>query len=86
MTYTFNDLRTKEVIHVGNGERMGFVSDMEIDSVTGRVLSIRVPGAYRAFGLLGREPERVIPWENIKRIGDDLVMVESVRQSSEKGK
>ena len=54
MTYTFGDLRNKEVIHIGDGERLGFVSDIEIDSVTGRVLSLRVPGAYRGF----RYPKR----------------------------
>ena len=83
MTYTFNDLRTKEVIHVGDGERLGFVSDIEFDAVTGRVISISVPGAYKAFGLLGKEPDRVIPWENIKKIGDDLVIVENIHRSQE---
>ena len=75
MTYLFSDLRTKEVIH----ERLGFVSDVEIDTVTGRIVSISVPGAYKALGLLGREPDRRIPWENIKKIGDDLVIVENIR-------
>ena len=72
MTYLFSDLRTKEVIHVGDGERLGFVSDVEIDTVTGRIVSISVPGAYKA-------PDRRIPWENIKKIGDDLVIVENIR-------
>ncbi len=84
MTYTFGDLRNKEVIHIGDGERLGFVSDIEIDSVTGRVLSLRVPGAYRALGLLGREPERIIPWECIKKIGDDFVMIENLHRYREK--
>lgn len=79
MTYTFSGLRTKEVIHVGDGERLGFVSDIEIDAVTGRVVSISVPGTYRILGILGKEPDRRIPWENIKRIGDDLVIVENLK-------
>ena len=79
MTYTFSGLRTKEVIHVGDGERLGFVSDIEIDAVTGRVVSISVPGAYRILGILGKDPDRRIPWENIKRIGDDLVIVENLK-------
>lgn len=83
MTYTLNELRSKEVIHTGDGERLGFVSDIEVDAVSGRVLSIRVPGGYRLFGIFGREPERVIPWENIKKIGDDLIMVEHLGRISE---
>ncbi len=83
MTYTFSELRAKEVIHTGDGERLGFVSDIEIDAVTGRVLSLRVPGGYRMLGIFGREPERVIPWENIKKIGDDLIMVERLGRNSD---
>ena len=79
MTYTFSGLRTKEVIHGGDGERLGFVSDIEIDAVTGRVVSISVPGTYRILGILGKDPDRRIPWENIKRIGDDLVIVENLK-------
>ncbi len=83
MTYTFSDLKEKEVIHVGDGERLGFVSDLEIDAVSGKVLSIRVPGGYRALGLLGKEPEKVIPWKKIKKIGDDLIIVENLFESQE---
>lgn len=80
MTYTFSELKNKEVIHVGDGERLGFVSDIEIDTVTGRVLSISVPGNYRILGLIGKEPDRRIPWEHIKKIGDDLVIVENLHK------
>lgn len=79
MVYRFSELRAKEVIHVGDGERLGFVSDLEVDAVTGRIVSVSVPGPYRAFGLLGKEPDRVIPWEQIKKIGDDLIIVENLR-------
>ncbi len=83
MTYLFSELKTKEVIHVGDGDRLGFVSDLEIDAITGRIISISVPGAYRAFGLLGKESDRRIPWENIKKIGDDLVIIENIRRKTE---
>ncbi len=77
MLYKFSELRTKEVIHIADGERLGFVSDIEIDATTGKIISISVPGSYRAFGFLGKEPDRVINWNNIKKIGDDLVMIDS---------
>lgn len=76
MIYKFSELRTKEVIHIVDGERLGFVSDIEIDDTTGKVISISVPGAYKAFGILGKEPDRVVKWENIIKIGDDLVMID----------
>ena len=78
MVIKFSDLRAKEVIHIVDGERVGFISDGEIDSETGKVTAICVPGAYKAMGLLGKEPDRTIRWECIKKIGDDLVIIDSV--------
>ena len=77
MNFKFSELHTKEVIHLADGERLGVVSDMEIDFDTGKVISISVPGGYKMFGMFGREPERTIPWENIKKIGDDLIIIDN---------
>ncbi len=38
------DLRCKEVVNVCDGERLGFVEDVLIDTVTGRMVAIVVPG------------------------------------------
>lgn len=78
MVLKFSDLKAKEVIHIVDGERVGFISDIEIDSETGNVTAICVPGGYKAMGLLGKEPDRAIRWECIKKIGDDLVIIDSV--------
>lgn len=77
MLYKFSDLKSKEIIHIIDGERIGFISDIEIDPENGKVISLCVPGTYKIFGLLGREPDRKIPWECIKKIGDDLVIIDS---------
>ena len=42
----FSDMRSKEVISVTDGERLGFVYDMEFDKETGRVNALLIPGAY----------------------------------------
>ena len=76
MMYKFSELKSKEVIHIDDGERLGYVSDIEIDMESGKIISISVPGAYKAFGLLGKEPDYTIKWEQIKRIGDDLIMID----------
>lgn len=75
VVYKFSELKAKEVIHIDDGERLGFVSDMEVDMDTGKITSICVPGAYRAFGILGKEPDINIKWDRIKKIGDDLIMI-----------
>ena len=69
------DLSYKEVIDLDTGQRLGYVRDMEIDPETGRVLALVIPGRLRWLGLLGREAERTVPWENIQQLGEDLIFV-----------
>lgn len=70
------DLRCKEVIDIHNGLRLGFVSDVIVDTLTGCLIAIVVPGPCRFLGLFWREDDFVIPWECIKRIGDDIILVD----------
>ena len=70
------ELRYKEVISVTDGSRFGYVGDMEVDLESGRVLALVVPGRLRFFGLLGREPDRIFPWESVKRFGADIILVD----------
>ncbi len=76
MVIKFSDIKSKEVIHILNGDRVGFISDFEIDFETGKVISITIPGSYKALGLLGKEDDKIISWESIKKIGDDLIIIE----------
>ena len=70
------DLRCKEVINICDGCRLGYVCDVEIDLVCGKVIAIIVPGPCRFFGLFGREEDYVIPWEAIRRFGDDIILID----------
>lgn len=70
------DLRCKEVINIHTGARLGYVCDVEIETCTGRLTAIVVPGCMRFFGLFGRGEDIVIPWCDIKKIGDDIILVE----------
>ena len=76
MTNRFQELRDKEVIHVCEGARLGYVNDLVIDICCGRVTALIVPGPCRFLGLFGREDDYVIPWLCCKRIGDDLILVD----------
>ena len=53
------------------------VSDVIFDVVSGKILSLVVPGPYRFLGILGRCEDYVIPWGAIRKIGDDIILVES---------
>ncbi len=71
-----SELRCKEVICVGDGRRLGFVSDVQIEIPEGTVCAVVVPGPCRFWGLFGRKDDFVIPWCCIKRIGPDIILVD----------
>lgn len=77
----FSDMRSKEVICAQDGQRLGFVSDMEFDETLGRIKSISVPGAYRFMGVFGREDDVVISWDRVVTIGDDLIIIKPLKLS-----
>lgn len=75
-TTTFCELRRKEVINVCDGARLGQICDLEIDICTGMILAILVPGPSRLFGLLHNDEEMMIPFCKIKKVGEDVILVE----------
>ncbi len=70
------ELKQKEVINVRDCKRLGFVGDVDFDICTGRMLAIIVPGSGCIWGFLGREKEYVIPFCDIRQIGDDIILVD----------
>ncbi len=70
------DLRCKEVINICDGMRLGFVNDVLINTGTGQTVALLIPGQCRFLGLFGREDDLLIPWECVKRIGDDIILIE----------
>ncbi len=70
------DLRQKEVINIKDGARLGFVYDVEINIKTGCVTKIIVAGDCKVFCFFGKETEYVISWCDIKKIGDDIILVD----------
>ena len=70
------ELRQKEVINTSDGCRYGFVSDIEIDADAGTVQMIIVPAPGRVLGVFGRDQEYRIPWEQIQKIGGDIILVD----------
>lgn len=69
------DMRNKEVINVKTGVRLGCVSDVEIDTKDAKLLAIVIYGRLRWCGLLGREDDIIIRWEDIEIIGEDTILV-----------
>lgn len=74
------ELREKEVINLCNCRRLGCVVDVDLDLCNGCVCAIIVPGPSRLHGFLGCDSEFVIPFDCIKKIGPDVIMVEIIEE------
>ena len=69
------DFKHKEVINIKNATRLGFVQDVTADFSSGNIKEIIVPGSNKFFNILSTENDISIPWNCIKVIGEDLILV-----------
>lgn len=70
------DIKQKEVINIYDGCSLGFVEELEVDLEKGTIEGILVPVQRSPFSFFNRNENRVIRWKDIRRIGDDVILVE----------
>lgn len=70
------DFKHKEVINIKDGKRLGYVQDVCADLESGTITSIIVPGNNRFLSMISSNNDIVIQWENIKCIGEDVILVD----------
>lgn len=74
----FCELKQKEVINVCDGCRLGYATDLEFDSCTGNIIALIIPCENGKMWSLfnSSSKEYYVPWNCIKKIGDDIVLIE----------
>ena len=77
MTQRITELRGREVINIRTGYRLGYVFDVLFDVESGKIASLLVPAQARFFGLFGHPNDYIIPWACVKRVGDDIILIET---------
>ncbi len=72
------DLVGKEIVNIYNGARLGVVgeSDMVIDAESGEIQSIILPRRNGLINLWVDKLQLVIPWEAVRKIGSEVIIVE----------
>lgn len=86
MICRITELRNKEVINSNSGCRIGYVDDVEIDTVSACVRAVIIYGRYKCFGLLGKCDEVIIPWSEIELIGEDTILISTNIKTQQKRK
>jgi YlmC/YmxH family sporulation protein len=75
-----SDLNSKEVINLTDGSKLGVLFDPEVDFH----LKLGVISSFKM--ITGRWPfkqERIIPWEAVRKISTDIVLVELEKEEKE---
>lgn len=69
------ELIEKDVVNIKNGEIMGRFDDVEIDAKVGKIQAFYIEEAGRFMGMLGKTKARRVKWEEILKIGMDVIIV-----------
>jgi YlmC/YmxH family sporulation protein len=73
-----SDFTGKEVINLGDGARLGYIEDCDLlfDGRTGRISALLLPKRGVLAALMGGDRTQTVPWQTIRRIGDEVVIVD----------
>lgn len=72
--FSKSELRRKIVINIENAERIGNVSDIDVDVLTGKIKSIIIP-KNDIISIFTRRREIIIPWSQIISVGSEFILV-----------
>lgn len=72
------ELVGKEIVNINNGARLGVVgeSDVTINIETGSICSIILPRRSNFINMWVDKQQMIIPWESIRKIGEEVIIVE----------
>ena len=69
-----SDLQNKDVVDISSGDKIGNIIDVEISTETGNIIKLIVYEKKGFFNLLNKE-EVSIKWNQIKKIGSDVILI-----------
>ncbi|MFC4387325.1 YlmC/YmxH family sporulation protein [Gracilibacillus marinus] len=72
---TLSSMQMKDIVYIEDGTKIGHLTDIEINVEYGRIVSLIVATQSKVLGFFGEEREVIIPWENVMRIGQDVILV-----------
>ena len=74
LMYAINNLRQMEIIDINSGSKMGYIKDLKVDCEEYRIISIVLPTQKSSW--FNKNNSIEIPWEKIKKIGVDVILVD----------
>lgn len=69
-----SDLQNKDMVNIIDGKNIGNIIDAKIDERNGNIISLLIESKGK-FISFGRGEDMEIKWQNIERIGEDVILV-----------
>ncbi|MBA1333916.1 MAG: hypothetical protein HPY66_0309 [Firmicutes bacterium] len=75
----------KEIVNLNTGERLGIVAeaDLVVEEDNGRIVKILIPDDR--FTIFSERDYIEVPWENVRKIGSDMIIIEQEERKRKKG-
>lgn len=71
-----SDLQNKEIVNVNDGRNIGNIIDVKINALNGEIKSLIIePNSKSIFSMFNKNGDTEIKWENITKIGEDVILV-----------
>ncbi len=80
MEISFSLIKSKDVVNVYDGKRLGRAIDIVFDAGSGKVLGIVLPAIKKLFK---KNEDIFVPIEFLKKIGEDVILVKLSPDSPE---
>ncbi|GCD12696.1 hypothetical protein Ctaglu_43190 [Clostridium tagluense] len=74
LMFAINNLRQMEIIDLNSGSKMGYIKDLKVDCEEYRIISIILPTQKSSW--FNKNNSIEIPWEKVKKIGVDVILVD----------
>ena len=82
----FSSISGKEIVNLNDGSRLGIIgdSDLLIDEKTGKIMALLIPEDRGFFSFMSSNSLLEIPWQAIKKIGSDMIIIEAEDENKRK--
>ncbi len=71
-----SELSIKDIVNDHDGTKVGKITDLEIDTLTGKILSVKIQGGSKVYQIFNKNATS-IPWNRIIKIGSDVIIIDN---------
>lgn len=77
-------LEDKELINLQDGRRIGYFGDADLvfNADTGEIVGLEIGNRNKLFNLFAEKFVSVIPWEAVKKIGKEVIIIDVGTETS----